>query len=137
MFQNRDRWHSFGKDTQPISQPIHIETGQLPMMVKPPHNGPIQHLCVVGRADQHDRIWKSIDLQEQRRNHACYLANITPFIHTYAKLPIGSLLLDSCFTEAGFVLILRPEPEPSSPQADTVELTAIFLKFIAALTSRW
>ncbi|MHB8346477.1 MAG: hypothetical protein ACYDHM_04680, partial [Acidiferrobacterales bacterium] len=37
-----------------------------------------------------------------------------PFIHTYAKLPIGSLLLDSCFTEAGFVLVLRPEPEPSS-----------------------
>ena len=34
-------------------------------------------------------------------------------------------MLDSCFTETGFVPVLRPEPEPSSPQADTVELTAI------------
>lgn len=34
------------------------------------------------------------------------------------------MLLDSCFTKAGFVPVLRPEPEPSSPQADTVELTA-------------
>jgi len=32
--------------------------------------------------------------------------------------------LTSCFAEAGFTRILRSEPEPSSPQADTVELTA-------------
>lgn len=32
--------------------------------------------------------------------------------------------LTSCFAEAGFTRILLSEPEPSSPQADTVELTA-------------
>ena len=37
------------------------------------------------------------------------------------------MLLDSCFTEAGFTLILRPRPEPSFPQSDTVELTAKFI----------
>lgn len=57
-----------------------------------------------------------------------------PFVHTYAKLPIGGLLLDSCFTEAGFVLSLYARPEPSSPQADTVELTAKFLKLIPVST---
>ena len=58
-------------------------------------------------------------------------------VHPYLrKPPIGSLLLDSCFTETGFVLSLRPKPEPSSPQADTVELTARFLKLMAAFTSR-
>lgn len=35
----------------------------------------------------------------------------------------SDLALNSCFTEAGFTPELL-EPEPSSPQADTVELTA-------------
>ena len=33
-------------------------------------------------------------------------------------------VLTSCFTGAGFVLVFRPGPVPSLPQADTVELTA-------------
>jgi hypothetical protein len=48
-------------------------------------------------------------------------------------------LLASCFTEAGFVALLRTQPAPSSPQAShpypacaglaqTVELTAMFFK---------
>ena len=44
--------------------------------------------------------------------------------------------LTSCFVEAGFAPVLRPEPEPASPQADAVELTARFFKLIAAFTSR-
>ncbi len=40
---------------------------------------------------------------------------------TYPKV---ALALDSCFIEAGFTLILQSRPEPSSPQAFTVELTA-------------
>src|ERR1700730_2289322 len=42
---------------------------------------------------------------------------------------------DSCFTKAGFVPVARPEPEPSSPQAETVELTASFARLRAALMS--
>ena len=43
----------------------------------------------------------------------------------YKSSPIGlNLLFSSCFIEAGFVPLRRAEPEPSSPQADTVELTA-------------
>ena len=43
----------------------------------------------------------------------------------YKSSPIGlNLLFSSCFIEAGFVPLRRVEPEPSSPQADTVELTA-------------
>lgn len=41
-----------------------------------------------------------------------------------------------CFIEAGFTRDLHPEPEPSSPQAEAVELTAKFLRFTAALMSR-
>ncbi|MEF3194292.1 MAG: hypothetical protein K6346_08790, partial [Halothiobacillaceae bacterium] len=42
-----------------------------------------------------------------------------------------NLLLASCFTEAGFTPALRPEPEPSSPQADTAELAAYVARFLA------
>ncbi len=35
-------------------------------------------------------------------------------MQTYPKV---ALLLDSCFTEAGFTLILQSKPEPSSPPA--------------------
>ena len=43
----------------------------------------------------------------------------------YKSNQIGlNLLFSSCFREAGFVPLRRVEPEPSSPQADTVELTA-------------
>ena len=43
----------------------------------------------------------------------------------YKSNQIGlNLLFSSCFREAGFVPLRRAEPEPSSPQADTVELTA-------------
>jgi hypothetical protein len=51
-------------------------------------------------------------------------------------------VLDSCFTEASFAMTAaaqaagRPRPELSSPQAVTVELTAIFIRFLAAFTSR-
>lgn len=49
---------------------------------------------------------------------------------------LTNLLLTSCFTKAGFTRDLRPEPEPSPPQAETEELTAMFLRFTAAFTSR-
>jgi hypothetical protein len=44
--------------------------------------------------------------------------------------------LGSCFNEAGFTRVSRLKPEPISPQADAVELTARFLRFFAAFTSR-
>lgn len=50
-------------------------------------------------------------------NHIAVLQDL------YKPTRAGSML-DFCFTEAGFVPILRLEPEPSSPQTDTVELTA-------------
>jgi len=46
------------------------------------------------------------------------------------------MALDSCFVQAGFTAAVWLQPEPSSPQADTVELTAYFFKLIAAFTSR-
>jgi hypothetical protein len=45
-------------------------------------------------------------------------------------------VLDSCFTEASFAMTARPGPELSSPPAVTVQLTAIFIRFFAASTSR-
>jgi hypothetical protein len=50
------------------------------------------------------------------------------------ETPIGTFSLqDSCYHEACFAFSLRPGPDPSSPQADTVGLTAIFFKLMAAM----
>ncbi|ANU65465.1 hypothetical protein [Turicimonas muris] len=41
--------------------------------------------------------------------------------------------LTSFFSKAGFTRILRLEREPASPQAATMEFSAIFFKLISAL----
>ena len=55
----------------------------------------------------------------------CSKPTATVLKNLYKSSPIGpNPLFSSCFIEAGFVPLRRAEPEPSSPQADTVELTA-------------
>ncbi len=61
------------------------------------------------------------------------LSNLCKAARYYLKL---TLPLSSCFAGAGFTLRSRARPAPSPPQADTVELTAMFFKLIAALMSR-
>ena len=39
-----------------------------------------------------------------------------------ALLVQAGVVLTSCFIGAGFVWVLRPQPEPSPPRADIVEL---------------
>jgi hypothetical protein len=57
-------------------------------------------------------------------------------MQSWSLLAKPALPLDSCFAGAGFVPYLRTAPAPSPSQADTVELTAMFLRLIAAFRSR-
>ena len=62
-----------------------------------------------------------------KRESLIHLKQQEPFRQTYANLLISAQIhppLTSCFIEVGFVWGLRSKPEPASPQADAVELTA-------------
>ena len=77
--------------------------------------------------------WTNVQLQSMAANMVRRVREDSLVDHStgsvlknlYKSSPIGpNPLFSSCFIEAGFVPLRRAEPEPSSPQADTVELTA-------------
>src|SRR3990167_7486030 len=72
-----------------------------------------------------------------KRGVPCHYLIITKrrlvIFHTYT---IFRLLVDSCFIDGSFTVLTEPPPEPLSPQADTANPAAMFLKLIAAFTSR-
>ena len=84
-----------------------------------------EHLRV-RRARQPPRVRSRLFDVEPSRNRGFGELNCAAVLkNLYKSSPIGpNPLFSSCFIEAGFVPLRRAEPEPSSPQADTVELTA-------------
>jgi hypothetical protein len=70
------------------------------------------------------------------RQHARILRLTFPFFQTYAKLTIVNFSVGFLLQRGRFHPAFVRRPVPSPPQAEAVELTAMFLRFIAAFTSR-